>query len=278
MNKNEKGAISTLVAIMVICFSSILIGGYFTVTTLQKSQQKSNLKIQQMYSEEVNKIDEIYAELQEAKAISINYEPNGGEDTSNYLQSVLTVDNIEEKDVNIYYSWNKSDEEEPTAWEECDNKQTVSTYNLDPGKYYLWGKVDDVETKETLKTEVSEEFTVKKIGGIVEEDNIIYNWQAKYEWGEGTLENPKYYQITLNITNNRNIMQEWEVKFDVQPGIIIEKCNVWCASYVETDGTTLTMKCPNWNNQIEEGATVNLEFILAFDNNNKLEITNFKIN
>ena len=278
MKKNEKGAISTLVAIMVICFSSILIGGYFTVTTLQKAQQKSNLKIQQMYSEQLNQIDEIYAELQEKKAISINYEPNGGEDTADSLQSVLSVANVEDEEVDIYYSWNKSGQEEPTTWEQCNNKQTVSTYNLEPGTYYLWGKVDDVETQETLKTEVSEKFTVKENGKIVEDNNIVYNWKEKYEWGEGTLENPKYYQITLDVTNNGDVVQEWEIKFDIQPGIIIEKCNVWCASYIETDGTTLTMKCTNWNNQIDKDSTLNLEFILAFDNSNELEISNFKLN
>lgn len=61
--KNEKGAVSTLVLFTVLMFSVILTGIYMIITTRQKAQLKSDLRIQQIYKEEVDRADELYNEV-----------------------------------------------------------------------------------------------------------------------------------------------------------------------------------------------------------------------
>ncbi len=61
--KNENGAVSTLVLFTVLMFVVILMGVYLTVTARQKAQIKSDMRIEQVYSKDVNNIDYIYNEL-----------------------------------------------------------------------------------------------------------------------------------------------------------------------------------------------------------------------
>lgn len=61
--KEEKGAVTLLVFVTVLTFVLILLGAYLTVTTMRKSQLKSDIKIQEIYGKDVNRVDEIYEEL-----------------------------------------------------------------------------------------------------------------------------------------------------------------------------------------------------------------------
>ena len=63
IKKSEKGAVTTLVLVTVLVFAAILSGIYITVAALQKSQLKSDLRIQEIYQADVDNIDEIYDEL-----------------------------------------------------------------------------------------------------------------------------------------------------------------------------------------------------------------------
>lgn len=63
IKKQQTGAISTLVLFTILMFLVILMGVFFTVTTKQESQLKSDMRIQEIYKEQVNSIDEIYNEL-----------------------------------------------------------------------------------------------------------------------------------------------------------------------------------------------------------------------
>lgn len=58
--KEEKGSISTLVLFTILMFITILIGVYFSIITLQKSQLKSSMRIKDIYSADIEKVDEIY--------------------------------------------------------------------------------------------------------------------------------------------------------------------------------------------------------------------------
>ena len=55
--KNEKGSASTLVLFTVLMFVVILMGTYMTITTMRKAQLKSDIRIQQIYGEEVKRIN-----------------------------------------------------------------------------------------------------------------------------------------------------------------------------------------------------------------------------
>ena len=61
--KNEKGAVTILVAVTVLTFVMVLLGAYLTVTALKQSQLKSDIRIQEVYGRDVNRVDEVYEEL-----------------------------------------------------------------------------------------------------------------------------------------------------------------------------------------------------------------------
>lgn len=61
--KKEKGAASTLVVFTVIIFVAILMGAYLTVTALQKAQIKSDMRIQDIYSKDIERVDFLYNEI-----------------------------------------------------------------------------------------------------------------------------------------------------------------------------------------------------------------------
>ena len=61
--KQEKAAVTLLVAITILTFVVILLGAYLTVTTYRKSKLKSDMKLQEIYGRDVNRVDEIYEEL-----------------------------------------------------------------------------------------------------------------------------------------------------------------------------------------------------------------------
>ena len=61
--KEEKAAVTMLVAITILTFVSVLLSAYLAVTTLRKSQLRSDIKLQEIYGEDVNRVDEIYEGL-----------------------------------------------------------------------------------------------------------------------------------------------------------------------------------------------------------------------
>lgn len=63
MIKKEKGAISTLALFTVLMFIIILIGIFLSITTRQKSQLKSDMRIKDIYGKDVERVNELYNEL-----------------------------------------------------------------------------------------------------------------------------------------------------------------------------------------------------------------------
>lgn len=61
--KEERAAVSSLVLFTVIILATILIGTFVVVMTKAKSQIASDMKIQEIYGEEVERADEIYNEV-----------------------------------------------------------------------------------------------------------------------------------------------------------------------------------------------------------------------
>lgn len=64
--KSEKGAIAALVVVTVLMFVLILMGTYMAITNLRKSQLESDIRIQQVYGGDVEKVyEEISSNLRE---------------------------------------------------------------------------------------------------------------------------------------------------------------------------------------------------------------------
>ena len=61
--KSQQGAVSVLVIITVLTFSTILLGAYLSITTLRKSQVRSDIRIQEIYGKTLNEVDDIYEGL-----------------------------------------------------------------------------------------------------------------------------------------------------------------------------------------------------------------------
>lgn len=61
--KGEKGAVSSLVLFTVLMFIVILMGVYLTITAKQKAQIKSDMRIEQVYGQDIENVDYIYNKL-----------------------------------------------------------------------------------------------------------------------------------------------------------------------------------------------------------------------
>ncbi|NLC87237.1 MAG: hypothetical protein GX682_00405 [Clostridiaceae bacterium] len=68
--KEETGAASVLVLFTVLMFVVILMGAYMLITTSKRGQLESDIRIQEIYKEGVNEVDEVYYNIVD------NYEYN----------------------------------------------------------------------------------------------------------------------------------------------------------------------------------------------------------
>lgn len=58
--ESENGSASSLVLFTVLLFGVILMGTYMLIMTMQKSQLKSDIRIQEIYQEEIEKTEQVY--------------------------------------------------------------------------------------------------------------------------------------------------------------------------------------------------------------------------
>ena len=67
--KDQKGAVSVIVLITVLTFVVVLLGAIITVSTLRKSQLKSDMRIQDIYGKDVDNVNKIYNDLIENRTM-----------------------------------------------------------------------------------------------------------------------------------------------------------------------------------------------------------------
>lgn len=73
--KKQNGAVSTIVLFTVLMFIIILSSIYMIISSAQKSQLKSDLRIQDVYEKEINDVSELYTQTN--TEIGPSYIPNG---------------------------------------------------------------------------------------------------------------------------------------------------------------------------------------------------------
>jgi hypothetical protein len=61
--KSQKGAVSVLVFVTILTFVAVLTGAFATVISLQEAQLESNIRIREIYGNDVERVDEVYEEL-----------------------------------------------------------------------------------------------------------------------------------------------------------------------------------------------------------------------
>jgi len=185
MKYTEKGAISTLVLFTVLIFVIILMGAYMIVTTNQKSQLKSDMRIKDIYQEDVKKVDEIYNELTKYAKYDEPYIPEGFTHTegtwnngyviketstgNEFVWVPCVLDQTKVKEGDTIVTFEKS---LPKV------KEDGTTDETDP--YYLYNKNNYTITEDNSSINEIEQ-SIRKYGGF---------YIARYEAGiEGTQEN-----------------------------------------------------------------------------------------
>lgn len=103
-------------------------------------------------------------------------------------------------------------------------------------------------------------------------------WSITNEWGEGTAESPKFYQVKIDIENHDGPIEQWKISFSVPKGIIPEKINNWSASSTEVENNRVYFTCHSWNGNIADGGVLGLEFQLAFEGNAEFFVKDIVIN
>ena len=71
IKQEERGAVSALVLITVLTFLTVILGAFLTASALRKGQLRSDIRIQEIYGENLNEVDNIYENLVE-KRTAIN--------------------------------------------------------------------------------------------------------------------------------------------------------------------------------------------------------------
>lgn len=80
--KEETGAIATFVVVTIFFFVVILMGAYMSATNLRKAQLESDIRIQQVYGSDVDKVESIYTQIAQNDTV----EPNA------YIQKIVSSD------------------------------------------------------------------------------------------------------------------------------------------------------------------------------------------
>ena len=88
--KSSKGAVSLLVAITIFTFIVILMGTYLTIMILRQSQYDSNMRIKQVYGEDVDNVDEIYDGIEQV-ILQKNYDKLKGVNEPNLLTGMTPI-------------------------------------------------------------------------------------------------------------------------------------------------------------------------------------------
>ena len=70
--KSEKGSVATLVIVTVLFFVAILSSAYMIVATLRKGQLKNQLSVKATYEKDLDRVDEIVAELEKVPQVEID--------------------------------------------------------------------------------------------------------------------------------------------------------------------------------------------------------------
>ena len=104
--KNENGAISVLVAITILAFITILLGGIMIITVTRQTQLQSDIRIQEIYGRDVERVDEVYNEIYTGiNEIKISGKNNIEVGDSAQLTATIEPSNSTYKDV----VWSSSD-------------------------------------------------------------------------------------------------------------------------------------------------------------------------
>ena len=200
--KKEKGAISTLVLFTVLLFAAILMGSYLVVTGLQKSQLKSDIRIQDIYLKQINNIDEIYEQKLASSIETLR-------DSGIYVSKETIVKDAKGNQIIIPKGFKIAEDSGLTVDEGIviEDKDIKTGIGNDKGNQYVWVPVGEVTKKDGTTTNIKlGRYTFESDGKatIVQkaseylEDKVISNYYRELA-DKGSI--TKIGKIALNLKN-----------------------------------------------------------------------------
>jgi len=140
--KNRRGAVSLLVIITILTFMTILGGTYITIMILRQSQYKSNIRIQQVYGEDVDSVDQIYAELEENMNLKQAETPEKSEVAAfSRANGVIEIEFLEGTGYTVTTTPNEPNlgsNMKKVYWEDNGTERIEGTNGFDSSKWYSY--------------------------------------------------------------------------------------------------------------------------------------------
>lgn len=261
--EEEKATISLLVFITVLSFVTILTGAILTVTTLRKSQLESDIRLQEIYGEDVKKVDIIYDELvgKDIKSpnCEITYDILNDSHISYKFSFDEEVKNFTTQDVQLYNA-NK-------VQTSFGNNITLSvsspayTVNVTEGKTYIvmfdYEAIDNGQFELGLYSETMQNLPVKTL----EATNIKKHEEYKIK----VTTSEEIFKIMANVQNSNNItISNFEM-------LEIQNDEVEKGAFVKIDEKTYTL-VGQYNRDSRYAIIINKDSLTDTNENNNLEI------
>lgn len=118
---------------------------------------------------------------------------------------------------------------------------------------------------------------VQEIGnsGQIINGDSTYTWTEINSWGGGG--SNYIYQVKIELFNRDADITKWQLSFDVPDSYDDAASNIWVAESRLYENGRLTLYAHGWNASVATGATLTLEFQLAFKEQETELMTNFEL-
>lgn len=111
-------------------------------------------------------------------------------------------------------------------------------------------------------------------GQIINGDST-YTWEEIHAWGGGG--SSYIYQVKIELFNRDDDITKWQLSFDVPDSYDDASSSIWVAESRTYENGRLTLNAQGWNASVATGATLTLEFQLAFKEQETELMTNFEL-
>lgn len=239
--KQEKGAVATLVLFTILMFVVILTGAYFTISTMQSSQLKSDMRIRDIYGKDVERIDEVYQEYSDI----LNGKDEPGNPTFTTVANAPDINGFN-KEKTYYVEWNLNEAETEYIVNEVNMKEVEEQEKTIPNNWYDY------------TNGVNHWANVKTTGG---ENDCYWVWIPRYAYKVPTKGNTaetievKFLQGTSNIpigeaeaiTNTTPTPGQWVVHpafTTAGNGGFGELTGIWVAKFEASSNSSTVVENP----------------------------------
>lgn len=151
---SENGGAAVLVVFTIFTFLIVGMGAFMSVSTLRKSQLNSDLRIQQIYGEDYEKVDGVYEELIEANKSELEKFKISEE----YATKTMTLTDKYENKIIIPSGFKVASDSGLTVGEGIvieDNDITKDGNGNSRGNQYVWIPVGEITKQDGTKTTIT---------------------------------------------------------------------------------------------------------------------------